>query len=310
MLPYIGSGHYCYANSSSMLLETIGEKVSPAVLEVLSGVGVGAIWYEEQKVIYFGQVIPDRGVSHALELLGFRWTEKSGDAEGEPPLEELRRDLEKGPVLLGPLDMGYLTYNPNAQYLGGADHFVLAYEMDDQAIYVHDPAGFPFVSLPLSQFVLAWKAEKIFDGLFSYHYWTAPKRVGNPTEEELVANALRLYQGIYQESAAVEPNPSILYGKEAILRVVKRMEEEGGLSPAEMGHLSYFAFQLGARRAMDFAIFFSKYEPELAAIKEKQAKQFGRCHTLTVEKKEKELADAMRMLAHIEEEFRQVICAK
>lgn len=132
MLSYIGSGHYCYANSSSMLLETIGEKVSPAVLEVLSGVGIGAMWHEEQKVIYFGQEIPDRGVSHALELLGFRWTEKSGDAEGEPPLEELRRDVENGPVLLGPLDMGYLTYKPNAAYLGGADHFVLAYRMDWQ----------------------------------------------------------------------------------------------------------------------------------------------------------------------------------
>lgn len=310
MLSYIGSGHYCYANSSSMLLETIGEKVSPAVLEVLSGVGIGAMWHEEQKVIYFGQEIPDRGVSHALELLGFRWTEKSGDAEGEPPLEELRRDVENGPVLLGPLDMGYLTYNPNAAYLGGADHFVLAYTMDEQEIYLHDPAGFPFVSLPLSQFVLAWKAEKIFDRLFSYHYWTAPKRVGSPSEEEQAANALRLFQGIYQESASAKPNASVLYGKEAILRVVKRIEEEGGLSPAEVGHLSYFAFQLGARRAMDFAVFFSKHAPELAAIKERQAKQFGRCHTLIVEKNEQDLANAMRVLADIEEEFCQVLCAK
>ncbi|MED1781544.1 hypothetical protein P4V43_06855 [Brevibacillus fortis] len=310
MLPYIGSGPYCYANSSAMLLETIGEKVSPAVLEVLSGVGIGAMWHEEQKVIYFGQVIPDRGVSHALELLGFRWTERSGAAEGEPPLEELRRDLERGPVLLGPLDMGYLTYNPNAAYLGGADHFVLAYEMDEQAIYLHDPAGFPFVSLPLSQFVLAWKAEKIFDRLFSYHYWTAPERVGSPSEEKLAANALRLFQGIYQESASMEPKASVLHGKEAILRVVKRIEEEGGLSPAEIGHFSYFAFQLGARRAMDFAVFFSKHSPELAAIKEKQAKQFGGCHTLIVEKNEQELAKAMRVLADIEEEFRQVLCAK
>ncbi len=61
---------------------------------------------------------------------------------------------------------------------------------------------------------------------------------------------------------------------------------------------------------MDFAVFFSKHAPELAAIKEKHAKQFGRCHTLIVEKNEQELANAMCVLADIEEEFRQVVCAK
>lgn len=310
MLTYIGNGAYCYANSSAMLLETIGEKVSPSVLEVLTGVGLGAIWFEEQKTLYFGQVVPDRGVSHALELLGFSWTERSGEVEDEPPLEELRRDLERGPVLLGPLDMGYLTYNPNAVYLRGADHFVLAYEMDDQAIYLHDPAGFPYVSLPLSQFVLAWKAENIYDRLFTYHHWTAPKRIKSPSEEEVFANAMQLFQGIYANTPAAEPNATILYGKDAILRVVKRLEEEGGLSPAEVAHFSYFAFQLGAKRALDYAAFFAKDAPDLAILKEKQAMQFGRCHTLVVEKKEQELAAAMRTLAAMEEGFRQALCQK
>ncbi|UNK16040.1 hypothetical protein MNQ98_15975 [Paenibacillus sp. N3/727] len=308
MLSYIGNGAYCYANSLSMLLETIGEKVSPQLLEVLSGVGIGATWIEQPKLLFFGEVVPDRGVSHALELLGYEWKEISGDVEGEPPLEELRRDLECGPVLLGPLDMGHLTYNPNAAYLGGSDHFVLAYKIDDNAIYLHDPAGFPYVSLPLSEFVLAWKAECIIDRVFSYHYWAAPKRKDSPSEDEIFANAVRYFQEIYQASASATPNSEVLYGKEAILRVVKRIKEEEGLMPAEIAHFSYFAFQLGARRAMDYAEFLIKNAPELAAIKEKQAKQFGRCHTLIVEKNFQVLADAMHELADMEEKFRRVIC--
>lgn len=305
MLSYIGNGAYCYANSSSMFLETIGEKVSPALLEVLSGVGIGATWLEQPKLLFFGEVIPDRGVSRAFEILGYEWKEISGDAEGEPPLEELRRDLERGPVLLGPLDMGHLTYNPNAPYLGGSDHFVLAYKIDDEAIYLHDPAGFPFVSLPLSQFVLAWKAERIIDRVFSYHYWTAPKRKNSPSETEIYTNAIQYFKKTYQESASAAPNSEILHGKEAILRVVKRIKEEEGLTPGEIGHLSYFALQLGARRAMDYAAFFAKFGAgDLAAIKEKQAKQFGRCHTLIVEKNYLALADALYELAEIEDEFR------
>lgn len=310
MLSYIGNGAYCYANSSSMLLETMGEKVPPALLEVLSGVGIGATWIEQPKLLFFGEVIPDRGVSHALELLGYEWKEISGDAEGEPPFEELRSDLELGPVLLGPLDMGHLTYNPNAAYLGGSDHFVLAYMIDDDAIYLHDPAGFPYVSLPLSEFVLAWKAERVMDRVFSYHYWTAPKRKDSPSEEEVFANAIRFFQGIYQKSASAAPDSEVIYGKEAILRAVKRIEKEDGFTPAEIGHLSYFAFQLGARRAMDYAAFFIKNASDLAAIKEKQAKQFGRCHTLIVERNFPALAGAMCELAEIEEEFRRVICAR
>ena len=33
---------YCYANSTAMLLASAGETVSPRLIEVLSGVGLGA----------------------------------------------------------------------------------------------------------------------------------------------------------------------------------------------------------------------------------------------------------------------------
>lgn len=84
--------------------------------------------------------------------------------------------------------------------------------------------------------------------------------------------------------------------------------ENSRCMPAEIAHFSYFAFQLGARRAMDYAEFFIKDAPEFAAIKEKQAKQFGRCHTLIVEKNFQALADALYELAEMEEKFRRVIC--
>lgn len=43
MFMYIGNGHYCYSNSTVMFLSSIGENVSPQLVEVLTGVGLGAM---------------------------------------------------------------------------------------------------------------------------------------------------------------------------------------------------------------------------------------------------------------------------
>ncbi len=54
------------------------------------------------------------------------WTcrlEQGGDEQRA--LERLRAAAQEGQVLIGPLDMGYLTYNPNYRFSSGADHFLV-----------------------------------------------------------------------------------------------------------------------------------------------------------------------------------------
>src|SRR5947207_6249938 len=105
MVPYVGNSHYCYANTTAMLLGSIGEAVSPSLIEPLTGVGLGATWLPDEGIAFFGVVLPDVGVSRALDLLGFDVEERSG-ADGDPmPLDDLRRGLADGPVALGPPDM-------------------------------------------------------------------------------------------------------------------------------------------------------------------------------------------------------------
>ena len=66
-------------------------------------------------------------------------------------LEEVKGKLEtflsNGPVVLGPLDMGHLIYNPNHTILYGVDHFVTVYALDSQYLYLHDPAGFSCIKV-------------------------------------------------------------------------------------------------------------------------------------------------------------------
>jgi len=307
MLRYVGNAPYCYADSTSMLLASIGEEVSSSRIEVLTGVGLGAFWIGEENLILFSNTPPDVGVSQALTLLGFEYTEKSWPETAPAPLEELRADLAKSPAALGPLDMGYLAYLPFDE--PGADHYVLAYAMDEDQVYLHDPIGFPLVALPLDRLELVWKAERIGYRRGSYRYWTSPRRSHRPSEEEIYERALHFFHSGYGRADDLAARNHWSVGRDAILACANHVRT-GDVSPGEAGHMQGFAFRLGARRALDFAAFFDVRDTGLAALKRQQATLFGRCHTLAVRKDWPALADALQELADVEREFRDALLVR
>ena len=136
-----------------MLLESVGESVEPRLLEVLSGVGLGAFWVAESQTLFLSgwASSPDVGMSRAFGLLGFQVAEVA-ESDGAPmPVAALARQLQEGPVMLGPLDMGELPYHPDSRGANGVDHFVLALGVEDGAVVVHDPAGTPRCPSPLKR---------------------------------------------------------------------------------------------------------------------------------------------------------------
>ncbi len=281
-------------------------------LRALCGVGLGAFWIDETNLIFFNSLAtpPDKGISQALELLGFRFTEKWSQEEASPPFEALRSDLVHSPAILGPLDVGFLYYDPLHSNFSGVDHFVLAYGMGDSEIYLHDPAGFPHVALSLDHLELAWRAEHIDYHRGFYRYWTALQRFEQPTEEDIFNHALQSFKVGYQISERIvthEPwAKNWAIGREAILKCVNQARH-GHVTPELMAHLTHFMLKLSARRALDFAAFFNLYAPALAVLKCKQAELFGKSHTLAVQESWSSFAETLQELANLEEEFRTVL---
>lgn len=306
---YIGNGAYCYANSTSMFLAPIGENVSPSIIEVLSGVGLGAFLLKGTNPLFFSWEKPDNGIDNALKILGFNCKAEKIPKTQPAPLEVLRKDLEECPVVLGPLDMECLVYNPSHPSLGGADHFILAYYMDDNEIRLHDPAGFPCVSLSLDDLKVAWKAERVGYGREYYRYWTNPKRISNPTEEEIYKSALKLFKLLYNHSQQRSEKEGWIIGKEAILSVANGIKT-GQATKDEIEQLTYFALALGAKRALDYAKFFEPWASELANLKRKQAELFGKTHSLAVKEDWNAAADTLQQLAEVEESFRLTLLKK
>ncbi|WP_339217413.1 hypothetical protein [Paenibacillus sp. FSL W7-1332] len=300
---YIGNGAYCYANSASMLMKSVGEDVHPSLLEVLSGVGLGVTMYGNGSLFLHNNTAdPDVAISKAMEIAGFAFTEVFSKADAECPIDEMKKHIEKSPAMLGPIDMGYLTYSPNHQFQQGADHYVLAYRMDDKYVYVHDPANFPYVRLPIEMLKKAWKAENIAYGRGRYQYWHSIRRVSNPSMDEIYDASIRFFQNIYENTGEIGKQIGAKTGKAAIEVFVEKLRSNE-ISDDAIGNLKFFVFQLGAKRANDFANYFENRNETLSQLKRQQAELLGLCHSLTMEGDWKELASVLEKFGILEEAF-------
>jgi hypothetical protein len=308
LIPFRGNGPYCYSNTASMLLSTIGEQVSPQEMEAYTGVGLGAFWLPKEKLLFFSSISnpPDLGITRALHLLGIGFEEKITSDPGKPPLEQLRSDLTSSVAVLGPLDMGFLTHNPLHKRMMGADHFVLAYRFEKDGVLIHDPEGFPSVLLPFRQLELAWRADSIPYRRGYYRYWTHPRRIRSPSRDELYGSTLKSFKEVYSEAESLAAKQNWIIDAKAIETLSKHVKHDK-VSPAERGFMVFFSLKLGARRALDFASFFGSKNSELARLKEKQAEVFGALQNLAVQKKWTRVADSLEQLAQVETEFRDAL---
>ncbi|QGH32623.1 hypothetical protein GI584_00355 [Gracilibacillus salitolerans] len=302
MTYYWGNGAYCYSNSVSMLLSTIGENITPSIVEVTTGFSLGAS-LERNRMLFFdnGLSSPDKGINLAFHNLGFSVVEKVQFSDKGMPIEELKNELKTSPVMLGPVDMGYLNYLPNHQFLGGCDHYVIALEISNDDILLHDPAGYPFVWLSLGNLEKAWKAESITWSKGAYRYWKSPKRIEKTSEEDVYNKSIQLYKEAYKEQ-----RNQTNFGSHAIKFKAEQIRKSN-ITDEEKGHLKHFAFPLGSRRAIDFSYFFKGQNDFLSSLKEKQAKLFGKCYSDASSDNWIGVSNTLEVLAVTESEFEETI---
>jgi hypothetical protein len=201
--------------------------------------------------------------------------------------------------------MGYLRYAPNHRYAEGADHYVLAYALDEQRVWLHDPAGFPHVSLPHADLALAWRAERIVYRRGAYRSWTAPHRISQPDAGQIYDQALIWFAECYRSTRRIAAEGTygpFVVGDDAIRRFTASIQE-GTVSGETRGHLVYFALPLGAKRALDYAAFFASHDQELATAKRRQAMLFGQAHTQAVDDDWAGVARTLAELADVEQQF-------
>jgi hypothetical protein len=308
-IPFFDSYWYCYANSAAMLLGASGFAVEPAKIEVLSGVGLGAC-IPAGGLPFFSSAagLPDTGISRALEILGFAFEERAQEDGSAPPFDWLASRLASGPVVAGPLDMSLLRYNPGRPPGGGVDHYVLVSALDATNVRVHDPAGYAGVSLSRDLFAEAWRASTIAYRRGAFRAWCAPRRVHTPSDTAIRQDAIAWFKDLYRQSMAIAAEHGWVEG-EAVIRDLARRARDGALSPAQCGHLRFFALPLGAKRALHFSEFFDAIGADIAALKRHQAGLFGDCHSRFMQDDTAGMADSLDALAACEARLRDAVLA-
>mgnify|MGYP000876068811 FL=1 len=301
MQMYFGDVSLCYSYSLAMALDAYGYDFKAEFLEAIMVMGNGASIVkedEEHPLVFFDNGMPDLSISHSLKILGFDYEDFYLKDGAEVDLEEIKGKLEtflsNGPVVLGPLDMGHLTYNPNHTILYGVDHFVTVYGIDDQYLYLHDPAGFACMKVTFNDILEAWKAEAIDYKRGAYSMWGNFKKVKSPSQTQ-----------IYQETARIMKN-RYLNGQSGVLECYAKAVAENGLNTEQKQLHQYFSFKLAAVRNLYLSKFLKDHDPEGARLKEELATLFGQAHLSCLKEDYQELSHLLCQIAEVDGRFRDL----
>ena len=301
MQMYFGDVSLCYSYSLAMALDTYGYDFKAEFLEAIMVMGNGASIVKEDEqhpLVFFDNGMPDLSISHSLKILGFDYEDFYLKDGSEVDLEEVKRKLEtflsNGPVVLGPLDMGHLTYNPNHTILYGVDHFVTVYAVDGQHLYLHDPAGFACMKVAFSDIIEAWKAEAIDYKRGAYSMWGNFKKVKSSSQTQIYQETARLIRARY------------LDGQSNVLECYAKAVAENGLNTEQKQLHQYFSFKLAAVRNLYLSRFLKEHEPEGARLKEELASLFGQAHLSCLKEDYQELADLLYQIAEVDGRFRDL----
>jgi len=298
---YFGDVSLCYSYSLAMALETYGYDFKAEFLEAIMVMGNGASIVKEDEqhpLVFFDNGMPDLSISNSLKILGFDYEDFYLKDGAEVDLEEIKRKLEtflsNGPVVLGPLDMGHLTYNPNHTILYGVDHFVTVYDIDGQYLYLHDPAGFACMKVAFSDIIEAWKAEAIDYKRGAYSMWGNFKKVKSPSQTEIYQETARLIRARY------------LDGQSNVLTFYAKAVAEHGLNTEQKQLHQYFSFKLAAVRNLYLSKFLKDHEPKGARLKEELATLFGQAHLSCLKEDYQELSHLLYQIAEVDRRFRDL----
>ena len=298
---YFGDVSLCYSYSLAMALDSYGYDFKAEFLEAIMVMGNGASIVKEDEqhpLVFFDNGMPDLSISHSLKILGFDYEDFYLKNGAEVDLEEIKRKLEtflfNGPVVLGPLDMGHLTYNPNHTILYGVDHFVTVYDIDDRYLYLHDPDGFACMKVAFNDILEAWKAEAIDYKRGAYSMWGNFKKVKSPSQTE-----------IYQETARIMKN-RYLNGQSGVLECYAKAVAKNGLNTEQKQLHQYFSFKLAAVRNLYLSKFLKDHDPEGARLKEELATLFGQAHLSCLKEDYQGLARLLYQIAEVDGHFKDL----
>ena len=304
---YSGNSAYCYSNSLHMCLQHAGMSHLPQVslVECMTGMPFGACFLKLKTPLFFpspASIDPNSGLTRALAILGWTCTVWQGD-DADTALVALKEALNAGPALLGPLDMGFLSYDPNQTHKQGGDHFVVALKLESDRVQVHDPQFYPFAVLSVKNLMRAWYAKDLGYATCAYTLRSGFREQHRVSHEQMFNDTLRKVQQLSHNAPA---GPVTYGGAAAFTHAAEVLNNRPPGAFIEL--LTHFALPLGARRCIDAAGFLKIVGKKKAVrLMVEKAETFGQAQYYAVQKDWQRTTELLEHLAEVEAKIAQSI---
>jgi hypothetical protein len=299
LVPFDGRISYCLVRSLQMVLAYQGHSYELPWLECVSGEPFGFVYiHDGDFLLAVNGHEYHRAGEHLLKTLNYTY-DYSGFPDATTALAALEEALKSGPVAVGMLDAGYLSYAPNYQSAAGADHALVVLALQSDRVIVHDPSGFPAVPLPLNDFLEAWQRD-IYTGK-PYGLWRIGAQGEPPAEETIWERTLaRARENFARPSQRLASGPPLICGPDGMLALAKDIPT---LPEHLLGALPYWSWRVSGQRCLDSALFLQERMPEAAAIRWEECQLYGALQQATVANQRNALPALLEQLAEQETRF-------
>lgn len=299
LVPFAGRMSYCLIRSLHMVLAYHGQRYELPWMECVSGQAFEFVYVRGEQLHF--TVIGDRynlAGERLLRTLNYSYSH-TGFASPDAALAALERALRDGPVAVGMLDMGYLSYNPNHQQLYGSDHAIVILALQPDSVVVHDPAGFVAVPLPLADFLEAWQRD-VYTGK-PYGLWQIGAQSQPPSDEEIWQKTIAYARSsLSRDKQMLGPGIEAIYGPDGMRALAADLP---AWPEPDLGALPYFSWQVSAQRCIDSAFFLRERLPEAAALRWEECQIYGSLQQASAAGQRERLPALLTQLASLEERF-------
>jgi butirosin biosynthesis protein H-like len=299
-VPFAGRTSYCLIRCLHMVLAHQGHEYPVAWLECVSGEPFGFVYLrgDAEPFAVVGYAYHEAG-QRLLRVLGYDYSFSSAGENDDAAMATLDAALRDGPVAVGMLDMGYLTYAPDHQHARGADHAIVVLARRPDALIVHDPAGYPAAVLPLADFLQAWQRD-IYTGK-PYGLWRIGAQHEAPSADAILDDAIANARELYTRSdELVTPGLMAHFGPPALRLLAQDLRAEPERS---LGALPYFNWRVSGQRCLDGAMFLRERLPAAAAIRWEQCQLYGEIQQASVSANRSQVAGLLERQADLEQAF-------
>jgi butirosin biosynthesis protein H-like len=297
---FTGRMSYCLIRSLHMVLAQQGHDYSVAWLECVSGEPFGFVYIrgDAEPFAVVGYAYHEAG-QHLLRALGYDYSFISAGRNDAAALATLDAALRSGPVAVGMLDMGYLTYAADHERARGADHAIVVLARQPDAVIVHDPAGYPAAFLPLADFLQAWQRD-VYTGK-PYGLWRIGAQREEPSVDAIWEGAIVHAREICMRSdEGLAPGLMAHYGPNALRLLAQDLRAQPERS---LGALPYFNWRVSGQRCVDGAMFLRERLPGAASIRWEQCQLYGEIQQASTSADRSRLPELLERQADLEEAF-------